>query len=340
LKCEKATLGHYVTIGPTIFQIPAFSLEIGASPTGNPRRIPAEPDAKTPDLGYQNIDHTARQAGIAIMKWQAMRNDNTSTLFRRNCSTRNHLAVIIPLALMVVLGGFVPLPALAQGSESTEQCLAANADLSLRASLPRSKARVTSRQNLVIVAIGSSSTRGVGASSWAASYPEVMQRELERLRPGTNVTIINKGVNGETIPGQLARFETDVLAHQPALVIWQLGANDVVMPWGGMPEGLDTQVVTGIRQINAAGADVILMDMQRTPFITGASQTPAMLELIQRATSQTGAGHFPRFAMFGKAERAGVNLSHFTSWDGLHNTDAGYDCTGRALARAMHVALK
>ncbi len=271
------------------------------------------------------------------MMWQAMRNGNTSTLFRRNCSRSKRAAA---WGVLAILAMSTPQLAVAQSAESIEQCLAANTDISLRSALPRSKARLKSRQDLIIVAIGSSSTRGVGASSWAASYPEVMQRELQRLLPGAAFTIINKGVNGETIPGQLARFESDVLPHRPALVIWQLGANDVVMPWGGMPDGLDAQVKAGIRQINAAGADVILMDMQRTPFITGASQGPAMLDLIERAASETGAGHFPRFAMFGKAERAGASLSHFTSWDGLHNTDAGYDCTGRVLARAMHVALK
>ena len=114
----------------------------------------------------------------------------------------------------------------------------------------------------------------------------------------------------------------------------------MVMPWGGMPEDLAASVSTGIRHLKAAGADVVLMDMQRTPFITGATQTPAMLALITRVATETGAGHFPRFAMFERAEAAGAEPWAFTSWDGLHNSDAGYDCTGRALARAIHAALK
>lgn len=228
----------------------------------------------------------------------------------------------------------------ANESSAAQICLSANGQMPLRSVLPRTKAALKARHPVTIVALGSSSTRGVGASSWAATYPEVMERELARLRPGIQLRIINAGRNGETIPGQLARLESDVLAHAPALVIWQLGANDVVMPWGGMPEGLAASVTAGIRSLNAAGSDVILMDMQRTPFITGASQHPAMLALIARAAAETGAGHFARFAMFQRAEAAGAEPWAFNSWDGLHNSDAGYDCTGRVIARAIHGALK
>jgi acyl-CoA thioesterase I len=33
---------------------------------------------------------------------------------------------------------------------------------------------------------------------------------------------------------------------------------------------------------------------------------------------------------------AGVPAGALLSWDGLHNSVAGYDCVGRALARAVH----
>jgi acyl-CoA thioesterase I len=33
---------------------------------------------------------------------------------------------------------------------------------------------------------------------------------------------------------------------------------------------------------------------------------------------------------------AGLPAGAPISWDGLHNSAAGYDCVGRALARAIH----
>jgi acyl-CoA thioesterase-1 len=49
---------------------------------------------------------------------------------------------------------------------------------------------------LVIVAIGSSSTNGAGASSPAASYPSRLAVELKQRFPGRDITVLNRGVNG------------------------------------------------------------------------------------------------------------------------------------------------
>lgn len=230
-------------------------------------------------------------------------------------------------------------PALA-GQGVAERCLAASPAISSGVPLPRLKARLGGTSQALIVAIGSSSTRGVGASSWAATYPEVMQRELMRLRPGARIEIHNAGSNGETIPGQIARMERDALALNPALVIWQLGSNDVVWPWGGIGPETEAGVVDTIRKIRAAGADVILMDLQNSPLVAGASLRPAMLELTARAARAGGAGHFQRYRLLEKAVQSGVPPGELTSWDQLHNTDAAYDCTGRALARAIHAAIR
>jgi lysophospholipase L1-like esterase len=216
--------------------------------------------------------------------------------------------------------------------------------MSLGGDLSRSSARIgavlagKSREPLRIVALGSSSTRGVGASSWAATYPEVMQRELERLRPGLKVEIVNLGVNGETIPGQIARIETDVTPQRPDMVIWQLGSNDVVMPWGGLGADFPLLIAAAIRRMQQGGADVVLMDIQRTPMVMWSRSREPLIALVAQAARETRAGHFRRHDLFARAETAGADASAFTSWDGLHNSDAGYDCTGRALARAIDSA--
>jgi acyl-CoA thioesterase I len=225
-------------------------------------------------------------------------------------------------------------------ADPAETCLSASPAVSLGASLPRLKRAIAGGENVAIVALGSSSTRGVGASSWAASYPEVMQRELKRLRPAARTVIVNSGRNGETVAGQLARIDADVLAHKPALVIWQLGSNDVAMPWGGLTATMESEIVAGVRAMKAAGADVILMDLQNAPAVANARDADAMLRKTARAARTAGAGHFRRFDLLQRAVASGVPLAALTSWDQLHNTDAAYDCTGRALARAIHRALR
>ena len=118
------------------------------------------------------------------------------------------------------------------GASPAERCLAANPGLSLGAPLPRTAARLKSSEPLKIVAIGSSSTVGLWVHASAATYPEVMRRELLRLRSNATVSVVNSGRVGDTIPSNIARFERDVLAHRPDLVVWQLGTNDVVWAVG------------------------------------------------------------------------------------------------------------
>ena len=81
---------------------------------------------------------------------------------------------------------------------SAERCLSANLDVSLGAQLPRTAARLKSGGPLKIVAIGSSSTVGLWVLKSAATYPEVMRRELLRLRSNAKIDVINSGRVGDT----------------------------------------------------------------------------------------------------------------------------------------------
>ena len=235
-------------------------------------------------------------------------------------------------AVSIVAAEGAPAQTLA-GSSDAEICLAANRSLALGAPLPRTAARLNAGGAVRIVAIGSSSPTGLWVLSPTATYPEVMRRELARLRPAARVEVINAGRVGETIGGSIARFERDVLPHGPDLVVWQLGTNDVA--WGGRADGLKDQVVRGIRTLKAS-ADVVLMDLQYAPIVLFASQHVIMQAAIAEAAREERVGLFPRFALMRRSIDAGLSSAALVSWDGLHNSAAGYDCVGRALARAVH----
>ena len=214
-----------------------------------------------------------------------------------------------------------------------ERCLAANQGLSLGVLLPRTAARLKSGEPLKIVAIGSSSTVGLWVFASAATYPEVMRRELLRLRSNATISVINSGRVGDTIQDNIARFERDVLAHRPDLVVWQLGTNDVV--WGGRPNQLLKDTVTeGVKVLKAAPADVVLMDLQSAPMVL-ASDYSTIEAIIAEVAKQERVGLFSRFALMRNSIDAGVAQGALVSWDGLHTTADGYDCIGRALARAI-----
>src|SRR5262245_25644135 len=63
--------------------------------------------------------------------------------------------------------------------------------------LPRAARRMAAQQPIKIVAIGSSSTYGEGASSPEWSYPSRLRLELAYRFPSLNIAVINRGVNGD-----------------------------------------------------------------------------------------------------------------------------------------------
>lgn len=87
-----------------------------------------------------------------------------------------------------------------------------------------------------VVALGDSWTAGDTATTpERESYLE----ELARQRP--ELLITNAGVGGNTVTQLRARFETDVAPHNPAVVIIQVGTNDVYSPSSSVfdPNALD-----------------------------------------------------------------------------------------------------
>ncbi len=194
--------------------------------------------------------------------------------------------------------------------------------------------RLANGEPLTIVAIGSSSTGGAGASSPAASYPSRLAVELTQRFPGHDITVLNRGVNGEETEQTLARFETDVIAAHPALVLWQVGTNSVLRD-----HPLKSHSVLlreGIARLKEAGADVVLMDMQYTPSVLAKSETPGMEDQIAFTAKEENVDLFGRFALMRYwHEVQHVPFDVFASPDQLHMNDWGYACVAKLLATAI-----
>lgn len=227
---------------------------------------------------------------------------------------------------------FALLPQLALSQSAAEKCLAIGQRLTDAAPLARTAALLQSNGPLRIVAIGSSSTRGLWQTDPALTYPGMLKSELERLKPGLQVSITNSGRNADTIPGNVARFERDVFAHKPDLVIWQIGTNDVT--WLQSSDSLTGKIIEGIRQLKAKGADVVLMDQQYAPVILASNYSKMQTSIIE-AAKQENVPLFSRFDLMRRAVEGGLPMTALTTWDGLHSSADGYACTGRALARAI-----
>jgi len=51
------------------------------------------------------------------------------------------------------------------------------------------------------------------------SYPNRLAEELTHRFPGNEITVLNRGVNGDEIAGMLARLDRAVIAEKPDLVL-------------------------------------------------------------------------------------------------------------------------
>ena len=194
--------------------------------------------------------------------------------------------------------------------------------------------KLSAREPIKIVALGSSSTAGAGASSPAASYPSRLAAELAERYPDVPITVLNRGINGQDAAEMIARFKQDVIDERPDLVIWQIGTNAALRD---VPiEDVGRVVREGIAEIKNLGADVLLVDPQFAPRVIAKPEAEGMVRLIATTATSTKVNVFRRFAIMRHwRERDGMNFDAFTSPDGLHMNDWGYGCWAKLMCTAI-----
>src|SRR5438067_5637168 len=200
--------------------------------------------------------------------------------------------------------------------------------------LPRTARLLVSGLPIKILALGSSSTYGAGASTPAACYPSRLAEELVRRFPGHKFTILNRGVNGEDVGNMLARLDTAVIREKPDLVLWQVGTNSVLDGKAVQPHA--SLLRAGLARLKATGADVVLIDPQYAPKVVAKRNAEDMVSLIAAAATAEHVSHFRRFDLMQHwHETEHLPFKVFVSPDGLHMNDWSYGCLAKALGLAI-----
>ena len=199
-----------------------------------------------------------------------------------------------------------------------------------------SKGPTLAPQPMTIVAVGSSSTEGIPRNARDKIYPAALEQALSRYWPNVAVKVANRGKGGETMAQTLTRFDNEVLAMKPSLVIWQLGVNDVLRYRG--VDGRREEIQSGLKSLADQGIPVVLLDLQYAPAVTADPDAMPMQDLIDEAV-RNGPGrvfHFRRFAAMKElSEKQQVPTSEMTDGDNLHMTDAMHACVGDLLAEMI-----
>jgi lysophospholipase L1-like esterase len=183
-------------------------------------------------------------------------------------------------------------------------------------------ARLAEGKPLLVVAFGSSSTEGVGASDPSHAYPQRLANLLAARLP-VAVTVHNEGIGGQDADDMLPRLLRQVIPEHPTLVIWQTGSND---PLRHVPVGRFTaETRAGLVALRAAGIDAMLMEPQMSRVLNDAGGTQAYRDALRALGREFGVHVIARYDLMQHWLATGaVPASALMSPDGLHMGDAGY----------------
>ncbi len=187
---------------------------------------------------------------------------------------------------------------------------------------------------LTIVAFGSSSTEGVGASSPAHTYPALLQKELRAALPKVAVKVVNRGIGGEDVDDMMRRLPA-IIAEHPDLIVWQTGSND---PLRGVPlkRFLD-KTRAGVAAIRKAGIALMLMEAQDCPAIRAVAGSLEYRDSLRALAAELDVPLIRRYDLMHQwvAEGKTAAEAAMMSGDDLHMNDDGYKLLAHAVAKAI-----
>ncbi len=191
-----------------------------------------------------------------------------------------------------------------------------------------------------ILAIGSSSTQGIGATADKFTYPAQLMADLNTLYTSSPIDVRNAGIGGETITQTLARLERELNTYRPTLVIWQLGTNDAITK-GTDPQDFRIHIDAGLKSIADHGADAILLDQQYYLKIRDTDLYERFVKLVDDTALENGVGLFRRYKLMRSWNSSmPEGITPMLGPDGFHMGDKGYTCLAALLADQIATSLQ
>lgn len=201
--------------------------------------------------------------------------------------------------------------------------------------LPRMAGKLAAGMPLKIVAIGSSSTAGVGASTPEKNYVSRLETELKTLLGKPDIEVINAGRGGDRIYEMRARLYNDAIRHNPDAILLQ-GAVTNSLLRGENRQNVRPFVAQTINEIQEHGVDVILIDPQDAPKVTQKEGWHDVVTMLSNIARDAGVNLFQRFNYMQSRRK----LNTFITGDDLHLNDEGYYCWAKMQAEVIVKAIK
>jgi lysophospholipase L1-like esterase len=195
---------------------------------------------------------------------------------------------------------------------------------------------VRAKRNVKVLAIGSSSTAGVGASSASATYVARLETSLEGSIKGMDFDVVGRGLSGEVAQGAADRMKKEVEETKPDLVVWQVGTNDALRHVS--IDKFKTCLRTTLAWLAEHKIDVVLIDPQYGAVLTRDEYYEKMVAAVAEVAREARVLLVDRFDAMKELQRERGDTFYMTS-DNLHLNDRGHRCMAEQLTRAIVAGL-
>src|SRR5690242_50850 len=189
------------------------------------------------------------------------------------------------------------------------------------------------RLDISVLGTGSSSLAGPDGPHFA--YPARLEDALKQGLPGNEIKVTAHVQPRQTTANMLGGLDKILAEDHPSLVIWQAGTADAIN--GIETEDFRTSLEDGIDKIQAAGADVILMNMQYSPRTASMLDVSAYADVMRHVAQQRNVLLFDRLAIMQYWNDNGT----FDLYAATKKYDMArqvHECIGRALASLINSA--
>jgi acyl-CoA thioesterase I len=191
---------------------------------------------------------------------------------------------------------------------------------------------VRAKRDVKVLAIGSSSTVGVGASSPSAAYIARLETSLEGSLKGMDFDVVGRGLSGEVAQGAADRMKREVEETKPDLVVWQVGTNDALRHVS--LDKFKTCLKTTLAWLAENKIDVVLIDPQYGDALAKDEYYEKVVAALAEVAREARVLLVDRFEAMRELHRERGDLFYLSA-DQLHPNDRGHRCMAEQLARAI-----
>jgi hypothetical protein len=196
-------------------------------------------------------------------------------------------------------------------------------------SLNRVATAVSKQRRLAVVVLGTGSSTLAGADGPSQAYPARLGLALNQMLTNVAVHVVSRTQGGQTADIMRRSMKDWIGSEKPDLVIWQTGTVDAIRRVE--VDEFRTALEGGVDGLHAAGADVILMNMQYSPRTESMIAVGPYIDEMRAVAEQRELPLFDRFAIM----RYWADQGAFDFYAAGRNNDLArrvHDCLGRALA--------